>query len=344
MKGKFSYTLIHVLGTLLFLVLPVVDAPTPQPSSLLMLYNPYFEVDFFAHLFVVIFFYINFFIFIPKFYFTRRYVTFISLLVVSFLLIQFIPQPLSQNADIPILPYEYEERNMRYELHEIMLIRHSLFLYLIALFLAMFVKINERYTVSERQKHAAELSYLRAQINPHFLFNTLNSIYSLAIAKSDLTSMAIVKLSGMMRYIIQDADKDFVLLSREVSYISDYIELQKLRLGYTTNISYNILGEIKDEKITPLVLISFIENVFKHAVNPEFTSFINIVIELRKNSKLDMRIVNNKMEGHDTSTVSMGIGIKNSRKRLELLYPSKHELVINDSKDHYSVSLILDLK
>ena len=129
------------------------------------------------------------------------------------------------------------------------------------------LKINSRLKLAEKEKVNAELSYLKAQINPHFLFNTLNSIYSLAIEKSDYTATAVVKLSSMMRYVITDASHKFVPLEKEINYISNYIELQKLRIDSSIKLMYTVTGDISDKKIAPLVLISFIENAFKYGVN-----------------------------------------------------------------------------
>ena len=157
-------------------------------------------------------------------------------------------------------------------------------MFLTALFVFLSLRINKQLKQTEEDKLNTELSYLKAQINPHFLFNTLNSIYSLAITENaDQTSSAIVKLSGMMRYVISEANKDFVSLEKEVNYVKDYIEMQKLRLGNTVKIDPSVSGHYFIKKIAPLMLISFIENAFKHGVNAEAHSVILIELNIIDN-------------------------------------------------------------
>jgi tetratricopeptide (TPR) repeat protein len=184
--------------------------------------------------------------------------------------------------------------------------------------------------------------YLKSQVNPHFLFNTLNSIYSLSIQKSDDTPSAIVMLSGMMRYVISDAALDYVSLEKELNYISDYIELQKIRLGNTVKIDYRCTGLTDEKKIAPLILINLVENAFKHGVNPEEDSHIRINI-LIKDSELHMDTFNNKVSAISDGTERSSIGLKNTRRRLKFLYPGNHNLTILDEANTYSVKLTINL-
>src|ERR1700748_3501739 len=187
------------------------------------------------------------------------------------------------------------------------------------------LKISNRLKLAEREKVNAELSYLKAQINPHFLFNTLNSIYSLAIEKSDYTATAVVKLSGMMRYVITDASHKFVSLEKEINYISDYIELQKIRLDDSIKLSYSVSGDPADKIVAPLVLISFIENAFKYGVNAEENSEIKIHIDSTK-GYVHLRVFNKKVKIQQVNTHTSGLGIENTINRLQLLYPGRHKL------------------
>lgn len=203
------------------------------------------------------------------------------------------------------------------------------------------LKISSLLKLAEKEKVNAELSYLKAQINPHFLFNTLNSIYSLAIEKSDYTATAVVKLSGMMRYVITDASHKFVPLEKEINYISDYIDLQKLRIDSTIKLTFYVSGDVADKKIAPLVLISFIENAFKYGVNAEENSEININIDITK-AYLHMRVTNKKVSMKQVQPKS-GLGIENAQNRLQLLYPANHKLVIKETKTDFSILLSLHL-
>jgi LytS/YehU family sensor histidine kinase len=201
--------------------------------------------------------------------------------------------------------------------------------------MAFTLKMSNLWKQTQKEKLDAELLYLKAQINPHFLFNTLNSIYSLAIVKSDMTASAIVKLSGMMRYVLSEAHLETVSLQKETAYISDYIELQKLRLTESANLHFILTGYNTGKQIAPLLLIPFIENAFKFGVNPEKKSEISIHIDIEE-SHLFLFVKNDKV---NDSAEHNGLGIANTQSRLQLLYPGKHELNITDTENQFSVSL-----
>ncbi|MBS1744640.1 MAG: sensor histidine kinase [Bacteroidetes bacterium] len=218
---------------------------------------------------------------------------------------------------------------------------HYVFIFIALVFFTLILTINNRLKQSEHEKLQAELRYLKAQINPHFLFNSLNTIYSFAIEKSDATPFAVVKLSEMMRYVINDAGKDFVSLNMEINYINNYIELQQMRFGDSINLLFSVNGDIPGKIIAPLILIPFIENAFKYGVNTETVSVINIKIDVIA-SRLQMVVVNEKVKLSKALEERTGLGIINTKNRLQLLYPGKHELIVKDS-DKYYVSLQLDL-
>lgn len=211
-----------------------------------------------------------------------------------------------------------------------------------AIAFSFLLRIHFRWKKAEQEKTDTELSYLKAQINPHFLFNTLNSIYSLAITKSNNTPDAIVKLSGLMRYVITDASHDFVPLEKEINYITDYIELQKIRLDDTVAVKYEIKGNVKGKQIAPLILIAFIENAFKHGVNPEEESAIDISVTIEGDSLL-LAVRNNKVTHLQDGEVVNGMGIENATSRLQLLYPAKHTLEIQNQSTFFKVELTIDL-
>jgi LytS/YehU family sensor histidine kinase len=219
---------------------------------------------------------------------------------------------------------------------------HNLVFFLAIIFFSLLLKINNRLKQMEREKLKAELSYFKAQINPHFLFNTLNSIYSLAIQKDDKTPEAVVKLSGMMRFVITDASNDFVPLDKEISYITDYVDLQKIRFGDTVKIDYQPCEAVPGKYIAPLILIAFIENAFKFGVNPESDSFISIRITFTEQELL-LSIFNHKVRDRNDNEPSGGLGIINARQRLALLYPEKHRLIIEDGESHFKVDLYINL-
>ena len=345
MKNKTLQLFTHILVCLVFLSLPILFSPDlTNPLSLYKI--PPFQRDFLGYLILVLFFYLNYYVLIPKFYFRKKYSVFAALLLLSFFLVSIIPIWLIPNNNFAHQALGYVSNNNGFIAppHQSLFFYffgHHFFEFLIVCSLSLLFKINNQLKLAEKDKVNAELSYLKAQINPHFLFNTLNSIYSLAIAKSDYTPTAVVKLSGMMRYVITDASHKFVPLEKEINYISDYIELQKIRIDNTIKLTYTTTGDLADKKIAPLVLISFIENAFKYGVNAEENSEIKIDIDVTK-SYLHLRVFNKKVKTHISQNNS-GLGIQNTKNRLQLLYPASHKLVINNNKDDFSIFLSLYL-
>jgi two-component system LytT family sensor kinase len=190
------------------------------------------------------------------------------------------------------------------------------------------------------EKKEMELQFLKSQLNPHFLFNSLNNIYSLAYQKSDKTADAILKLSEIMRYMIYESNDSWVSLSKEIEYVQSFIELQKLRFKDGANVEFTLNGEIDGQQIVPLILISFVENAFKHGIanDPENPIRINIIA----NQKILHFSVTNKKNTYNKDEVG-GVGLINVERRLQLLYPERYKLNIVNSATHYTTELMLDL-
>jgi two-component system LytT family sensor kinase len=198
----------------------------------------------------------------------------------------------------------------------------------------------------ENQTLQSELKFLKSQINPHFLFNTLNSLYALTLRKSDLAPEIVLRLSEMMRYMLYDCNEKEVKLDKEITYMENYLEMEKLRHGDKINIEVTIEGETQNDKIAPLLLIPFLENAFKHGVNDTSKpSFVRLNIEIN-NGLLIMKIENSKTTTKPkiTDKRSGGIGLVNVKRRMDILYPDNHILHIEDLPDIYTVSLRLNLK
>jgi two-component system, LytTR family, sensor kinase len=192
------------------------------------------------------------------------------------------------------------------------------------------------------RNQASELALLRSQVNPHFLFNTLNNIYSLVYKKSDDAPEAVMKLSSIMRYMLYDATTDKVLLEKEIEYLNSFIELQKLRLRQQDFVEINIYGDATGRTIAPMLLIPFVENAFKHssknAPNPGIR--INLFIEP---DRIRFIVANHIRKSSDAaSDPSGGIGMHNIQRRLDLLYPGKHSLVITEDQDVFTVKLTIE--
>jgi hypothetical protein len=328
---------LHIAGIVLFLSMPILFSPDLF-NALSLFEVPPFQREFITYLLMVVFFYASYLFLIPDLYFKRKYLLFALATILFLVIIALIPGMI-----IPRVPHP--QMSIPGNIHPPVkrgghfFFGHNLVFSLAILFLAFTLKMNNRWKQSQKEKLDAELSYLKAQINPHFLFNTLNSIYSLAIEQSDRTASAIVKLSGMMRYAISEVHQDYVSLQKEITYITDYIELQKLRIPDSVNIAYTLNVDSMGKQIAPLILIPFIENAFKFGVNAELDSQITIHMDVQA-SHLLLFVRNNKV---NDAVEKNGVGILNSKSRLELLYPGKHELTIQQDEHQYTVTLKLFL-
>jgi two-component system LytT family sensor kinase len=191
------------------------------------------------------------------------------------------------------------------------------------------------------QNQASELALLRSQINPHFLFNTLNNIYSLVYKKSDNAPEAVMKLSSIMRYMLYDSSEDKVLLEKEVEYLKSFIELQELRLMNKNFVSFDIHGSLQGRTISPMILMPFIENAFKHG-NKQVKS-PGIMVDLALKEQLIIFKVSNYLAKSPTEKDEAGgIGVHNINRRLELIYPDKHRLEIKKTPDMFHIILEID--
>jgi sensor histidine kinase YesM len=211
-------------------------------------------------------------------------------------------------------------------------------------FLAYFIHFTEqkeKMKILKEQQLMSELSYLKAQLHPHFFFNTLNNIYSLALDQSKATAPLVAKLADMMRYILYKSQEQFVSLKEEVTFLLNYVEVEKVRYRADITINFETQGIDEVSKIGPLLLLPFIENAFKHGVQEETEQgFVTIVI--CKTEEELMLEVSNSIP-HKVSVEPIGIGLINVQKRLTLLYPEKHTLVIDHTIDYFSVCLSVKL-
>ena len=189
---------------------------------------------------------------------------------------------------------------------------------------------------------AAELSFLRMQANPHFLFNTLNCIYSLSLKKSDAAPDAVLRLSKMMRYMLYEREDQFhhVDLQREIEFLEDYIGLQQTRFSDKLYVNFLVEGNVTGKKIAPLLLIPFIENGFKHGLLTDAERPLQILLQIESN-KLVLQVKNGKNPG--SKEVFKGIGLENVSSRLKLLYPRRHKLTIFNTNENYHSTLAIML-
>ncbi len=195
----------------------------------------------------------------------------------------------------------------------------------------------------EKLQKEMELNYLKAQVNPHFLFNSLNSIYSLSRKQSLETPDLVMQLSELMRYQLESSKKDTVLLKEELEFIENYLLLEEKRLSKRCTIEFLIDGDMSGLRISPMLLIPFVENAVKHgaqSTNEQSTIDISVAI---KNTTLHFYVENSKPSSMVSASKRNGLGLENVRRRLNLLYPDSHILEIDDNEEKYHVNLSIDL-
>jgi sensor histidine kinase YesM len=339
--------LFHIAGWILLFLLPplVMETEVKLPATFGEIMN---------WVIVIVFFYINYLWLIPHYLSKGR---FISYFLGIFLMLT--------------TCYFANEIYIRHE-HKVELAKHgedrrenderrrrrprfrgyysSLFCFAV-LALGTSIRVTENWYVNEKQKKemenqklGAELSLLKSQINPHFFFNTLNSIYSLAIIKSERTPEAILKLSELMRYIIYDTERRVVPLLKEVEYIANYIELQRLRLPREIKVIFKTSLGKEETVIEPLLLLPFVENAFKHGVDIGKGGKISITITQTGN-ELQLHVENPLVDDDiNAKNGQSGIGMNNTLKRLRLLYQDNFTITAGPVKNNYVVNLVLKLK
>ncbi|MBB6001514.1 sensor histidine kinase [Arcicella rosea] len=209
---------------------------------------------------------------------------------------------------------------------------------------AFFIKLTRSLAKSVSEKKQIEIDYLRTQINPHFLTNTLNNIYSLTITEDKRNGDAILSLSSLLDYVLYESNQHTISLEREVNFLANFIALEKIRNTKRLEVSFDIEGEIKGN-IPPMILITFVENAFKHSIGDlNSKCYIKILLKV-DNNNLVFEVVNSKSDTSATNRKKTfgGIGLNNVKKRLSTLYPNKHELEIHNQAETYIIQLKLPL-
>lgn len=348
---KANLVILHLISWLLFFALILGftvsmgnDRPVMQIFSL-----PYF-------IFFVVymgFFYLNSNFLFPQLYLEKRrlaYFAVIILLLAGVMVLQPFDDLIALNRppmrEGPPPPFERPPPPLRRGVH-IDIVSIILFI-MVWISSSVLHIINEwRFTQqraarAETEKARAELSFLKAQINPHFLFNTLNNIYSMAITKNEYTAASIMKLSNIMRYVTDEVSQDFVPLQNEVDCIRDYIDLQRMRLNDRAEVVFSVSGELEGISIAPLLLMAYIENVFKYGISGHEDSQILIRINAEKNAIIFF--CQNKIFTTERKTERTGVGLLNTQQRLQKLYPNKHKLSITNDKNLHTVELTIETK
>lgn len=284
---------------------------------------------------------INLNVLIPRYLFKERYVAYFGLvlaLIVGYLVIQslydyylfgFIVAPHRSGRLSTSLAYNFTHTSL-YLLLTVAL-RFSIDWY------------EQKKLINEIriEKLQTEVNYLRSQVNPHFLFNALNNLYALTIRKSDEAPDVVLKLSELMEYMLYESDADYVPLEREINYLRNYLELEKIRQGNHADIQLTVKGNMENCQVSPFLILPLVENAFKHGISKAVhNAYLHVNIDL--NSRLSVKVTNNKLS-FQPAEANGGIGLVNLKKRLELLYPGKHTLEIVNGPVEYEVLLKIDV-
>lgn len=292
---------------------------------------------------------------LPKLLYKKKYVLWFIFVLVSFAVIIFLPRLIFSdnfypkpipNVEMrgefkPNFPKPFHENPSahRENFFRMFQIQESVLKFLFVILLSFFMKTNQFWKKSREEKRKAELMFLKSQVNPHFLFNTLNGIYSLSIEKSEETTQSIIKLSELMRYVVNEIDKSCVLLTDEVNYLKNYIDLQQLRFGETVKVNFHVSDFDPETSISPLLFINFVENAFKHGIDVSKISEIDIQLKIVGNDLFFS--VKNQKNTHDNDFDSLQKGLENVIRRLELEYPQSHELNITSTENDYCIELTI---
>lgn len=291
-------------------------------------------------------FYLNYLLVLPRFFNTKKYVWFGISLGLLILLSAVIKYGVAVAYSDFVLMRGPEEKQFRISFLDFFI--GALFVSWFFIFLSTALKfmadwfVNEKVRTNlEKEKLAAELAFLKSQLNPHFLFNSLNNIYSLSYQKSEKTPEAILKLSEMMRYMLYESNDDSVALAKEITYLQNYIDLQKLRFKNGAYVDLHVNGDANGQTIMPMVLVAFVENAFKHGVATDESHPITIDINISPR-RLWFK-VSNKTNNQNKDETG-GVGLANVKRRLDLLYRGRYDINIKNEPPVYTSELYLDLQ
>jgi two-component system LytT family sensor kinase len=349
-NSRFIAIIIHVLvwgvfGLAIFFYQPLTgDIPVPyqlwikQLIALCLLAGAY---------------YINSGILMPNFLLKSRtgyYFFFIVLTITAFLLLnkysdQWLDLPRLMQAAFRHQGHHRPDDHSRFDLVDFIIIALVLGIGTSITAIQKWQADKQSNLLLQQEKISSELSFLKAQINPHFFFNTLNNIYALTYVDAETSREAIHQLSRMMRYLLYEAQQSHTLLSQEINFIKDFINLMQLRLTDMVTIKFEQPENLVDIPVAPMIFLPFVENAFKHGTSVNEPSEIDIEITQYHN-QLKLKVKNTIIKNPNIPIDEYGgIGLENTRRRLDILYPGKHELLINTSTEtnEYLIHLTLDL-
>ncbi|WP_053969817.1 sensor histidine kinase [Mangrovimonas sp. ST2L15] len=341
--------LISIFFGLAIISIPFLSSPDLSWDFSIFKVEP-FKKSLLSYLLLLVFFYLNYYFIVPKFYISKRWGLLLISLLISYAIIYFVPDLLMDlKPDLPIpnnpgnMPPRQGGPEVKNPLFNIFPRESRLFPFVLIFLLSLYLRLDNHLKDLKNEQLQTELSYLKAQINPHFLFNTLNTIYALALKKANTTPMAVLKLSNIMRYVVTENDQARVSIQNEIDYINDYIDLQKLRLSDDVVINFKQEGITDHHSIAPMLLINFVENAFKYGICQDEKSEIDILMSIEDNT-LFFIVKNTNYNTQIVDINSTKEGIKNTQRRLAYIYPNKHDLKIIETSQYFKVKLEIELQ
>ncbi|MBX2841764.1 MAG: histidine kinase [Flammeovirgaceae bacterium] len=343
---KYLLILMHILVWGIIFYMPFLSN-FRSPKTLSDLFREFRPPIFFA-----LIFYINYFFLIRKFVFTKKILAFLLVNITIYICCIFLLEYFREFnfQKINETNEQLQEMIRRPEPSFIEVFLRIFLAFMMTTGVSVAIKITSKWFQSEhlrkeleKEHLKSELLHLKNQLNPHFLFNTLNNIYGLIIQNQEKAQDAVHQLSKLMRYLLYDSNEKFVLLRKEIEFMHHYIDLMRLRLMTNVSVSYEFPKNLIDCKIAPLLFISLIENAFKHGVNLNEPSEIEIEMKLSADKKLEFYIKNTAFPKNNEDRSGSGIGLVNLRKRLNLLYPENHTFTIHQRDKYFECTLTLQL-
>ena len=336
-RGLLKYKLHHVFFWMLvfgvWYMLRVDDYPTPQKAFAVTLIK---VVDLAAMI------YVTNYLLIPQLLYKKKYVWFVVAFIATILTSSVTKMNiLGRLLNNPAL-YDWSH-DLKSRLYDNIIPHFILVIAGAAIKLMLdYGKLQQRMAETAKEKAEAELNFLKSQINPHFVFNSLNSVYFLIDKTNVAARVTLHKFSDMLRYQLYEMNGDKIPIEKEIQYLRDYMDLQQLRKDEKYSVQFNCAPSVKGFDIEPLLLVPFVENAFKHISHHNHKANY-VKVDLYRANGVFTFLAENSRENQHTTEMHGGIGLSNVKRRLELLYPGKHELKIEKTEDNFSVQLNLQL-
>ena len=342
---------LHVIAWIIVIIIPLYLSNVFGGGHVERLY------EFYVHIFsAVIIFYMGYLWLVPNFFLKERKTTYLIILIIMIISIYFLTVFIKDHFLFdPVQNARFREAMSRIAGEEINrapirafgFYNHILASLLISGF-AMGLGVMEKLKQNEKkqkelekEKLNSELAFLKNQISPHFFFNTLNNIYSLIGINGPTAQESVIKLSKLMRYLLYESEDGETLISHEISFMKNYIDLMKLRLSPRVELQMDFPVDFHDFSVPPLLFIPFIENAFKHGVSYRDRSYINFMMKIENERIIFISENSIASKSKSTTLQHSGIGLDNARKRLGLLFPDKHQLIIDQSETIFRVELTI---